>query len=69
MGECTECSSGFPGRNNRKVFIMRRTLRLIAAATVLAALSTLGASAAQAGDKSAAPGSSNLLVRADGWHW
>lgn len=40
-----------------------RAIRLTAAAIVLAALSTLGASAAQAAD------SANPFVSTDGWNW
>lgn len=58
-------SPGIPGRDQRKVSIMR-ALRLTAAALVLAALSTLGVSAAQA-DVTAAPKTS--VVQLSGWQW
>lgn len=41
-----------------------RTLRLVATAMVLAALSTIGASAAQAGEQ--AP---RYVAQNDGWQW
>lgn len=44
-----------------------RTLRLAAAALVLAALSTIGASVATADSASAAPG--RTAVFADDWQW
>lgn len=43
-----------------------RTLRLVTAAVVLAALSTIGAAAAHAGDAQRGP---SYSVQSDNWHW
>ncbi|MFC7489557.1 MULTISPECIES: hypothetical protein [unclassified Knoellia] len=43
-----------------------RSLRIAAVAVVLAALSTIGATSAQAGDSSPAK---NTSVKAAGWQW